>query len=234
MLVVDPEPATQLRGEENESDTDATWQMAVLDVDGRRVDTGRTGRGGGEQGSHQEIVENDWTGNLVDIRLSKIILEEEMGYEVDLVFTDYLAQWVALAQGDLHVAMEVWPSYVRPQMEEHIAEFGGSGEVTNLGHLGVSGRPGYYIFDYMLHGDAERGIEACCPDLTDWSKLNQYKDAFKTPESGDQGRWVGAPVAAWAAHDEERLANLDLDFQHVGLGSDVALLSEIRVVPCKG
>ena len=62
-----------------------------------------------------KIVENDWTGNLVDIRLSKIILEEEMGYEVDLVFTDYLAQWVALAQGDLHVAMEVWPSYVLRQ-----------------------------------------------------------------------------------------------------------------------
>ena len=181
-----------------------------------------------------KIVENDWTGNLVDIRLGKIILEEEMGYEVDLVFIDYLAQWVALAQGDLHVAMEVWPSYVRPQMEEHIAEYGGSGEVTSLGHLGVSGRPGYYIFDYMLHGDAERGIEACCPDLTDWSKLNEYKDAFKAPESGDQGRWVGAPVAAWAAHDEERLANLDLDFQHVGLGSDVALISEIESYHARG
>lgn len=181
-----------------------------------------------------KIVENDWTGNLVDIRLAKIILEEEMGYTVELVFTDYLAQWAALAQGDLHVAMELWPSYVRPQMEEHIADYGGSGAVTNLGHLGISGRVGYYVFDYMLHGDAARSIEACCPDLTDWSKLNEYKDAFKTPESGDQGRWVGAPVPAWAAHDAERLANLNLEFQHVGLGSDVALISEIESYHARG
>ena len=181
-----------------------------------------------------KIVENDWTGQLVDIRLAKIILEEEMGYEVDLVLAGLFAQWAAVAQGDLHVAMEVWPSYAADQLAEHLADYGGSGEVTNLGHLGVSGHPGYYIFDYMLHGDAARGIEACCPDLTDWTKLNEYKDAFKTPESGDKGRWVGTPVPAWAGHDEERLASLNLDYQHVSLGSDVALITEIEAYHARG
>ncbi|MEE9325613.1 MAG: ABC transporter substrate-binding protein [Dehalococcoidia bacterium] len=173
------------------------------------------------------IAENDWTGNFVDINLAKIILEEEMGYDVELIFADYTAQWVALEAGDLDVVMEIWPSYSIGQMEEFLAEEGGSGSVVSQEPMGIIGTTGYWVFTYVIEGDPERGIEATAPDLVDWTDLNQYKDLFKTPESGDKGRWVGAPVVGWAAHDEERVANLGLEYEHVYLGSEAALFAEI-------
>ena len=45
---------------------------------------------------------------------------------------------------------------------------------------------------------------------------------------------MGAPVVAWAAHDEERLANLNLDYQHVYLGTDIALIAEIEAAHSRG
>ena len=68
------------------------------------------------------IAENDWTGQLVDINLAKIILSEHMGYDVELVFADFTGQWVGLANGDLDVAMELWPSLVADAMQEWVVE----------------------------------------------------------------------------------------------------------------
>lgn len=73
------------------------------------------------------MVESDWTGNLVDINLAKIILEEEMGYEVELIYVDYTAQWVSIQAGDLDVSMELWTDTTRTQKAEYLKEFGGDG-----------------------------------------------------------------------------------------------------------
>ena len=45
------------------------------------------------------ISEVDWTGGLVDMMLAKIILEEEMGYEVETVYLDTQALWVGARPG---------------------------------------------------------------------------------------------------------------------------------------
>ena len=80
-----------------------------------------------------KLAEGDWTGNLLQVHLAKIILEENMGYEVDLIFADYTAQWVSIASGDLHIAMEQWQESTLPQMEKFLSEYGGNGEITFLG-----------------------------------------------------------------------------------------------------
>ncbi len=88
------------------------------------------------------IAENDWTGQLVDINLAKIILEEHMGYDVELVFADYTGQWAGLAAGDLDVTMEIWPSYSFAAHEEWIDE---KKKVEVVGDLGVVGNSGWWV-----------------------------------------------------------------------------------------
>ena len=173
------------------------------------------------------IAEGDWTGNLVDINLAKIILEEEMGYEVELAYVDYTAQWVSIQAGDLDVSMELWTDTTRAQKAKYLKEFGGDGSITYIGPLGVIGKGGWYVPTYVIEGDPERGIEPMCPEIAnDWRALNECKDLFATVETAPQGRWVGCYVIGWQCHEEERVKNLGLDFQQAYMGSEAAAVAE--------
>ena len=99
------------------------------------------------------IAENDWTGQLIDINLAKVILEEHMGIDVELVFADSVGQWVGLAAGDLDVAIELWPSYQVAPHKDWIDE---KGKVEALGDFGVLGVVGWYMPTYVIEGDPER------------------------------------------------------------------------------
>ena len=57
-----------------------------------------------------KIAVNPWTGSALDAQLAKILLEEKLGYRVELVAIDENAQFPSLANGDLSATMEVWPS----------------------------------------------------------------------------------------------------------------------------
>ena len=57
-----------------------------------------------------KLAENAWTGSSVNVNVAKILLEEQLGYKVELVTIDENAQWAALASGDLSATLEVWPS----------------------------------------------------------------------------------------------------------------------------
>ena len=175
------------------------------------------------------IAENDWTGNLVTINLAKKVLEHE-GYEVELVFADYTAQWAGLAAGDLDVAMEIWPSFSVAPHEEWIDE---KQAVEVIGDLGVVGKSGWYVPTYVIEGDAERGIEPMAPDLRTWEDVNRYADLFARPESGDKGFCIDA-VQSWEIHNEERLANLGVNLINVYAGTEGALVAEIESAYAKG
>src|SRR5438067_2219358 len=56
------------------------------------------------------LAHNDWLGANMNDAIAKILLEEKLGYAVDLVTSDTSGQWPSLASGALHVALEVWPS----------------------------------------------------------------------------------------------------------------------------
>ena len=176
------------------------------------------------------IAENDWTGQLVDINLAKIILEEEMGEEVELVFADYTGQWAGLAAGDLDVAMEIWPSFSFVAHEEWIDE---KGKVEVIGDLGVIGASGWFVPTYVIEGDAERGIEAMAPDLKTYKDMNKYAALFARPETGDKGFCIDA-VQSWEIHNEERIENLGVNYVNVYAGTEGALVAEIESAYAKG
>ena len=180
------------------------------------------------------IAEGDWTSNLVQVHIAKIILEEHMGYDVELILADYTAQWVSLASGDLHVALESWEEATKPLMSKYLKEYGGSGEVAFLGNCGMDGKSGYFVPSYVIEGDAERGIEPACPQLENWEQLNECAEAFATVETAPQGRWQGCAVVAWGCEDEKRVKNLGLDFVAAVAGSEPAHWAELESAYSRG
>ncbi len=44
-----------------------------------------------------------WTGNWLPAYVPKILLEDELGYTVEIVELSVAAAWVAIAQGDAHI-----------------------------------------------------------------------------------------------------------------------------------
>ena len=177
-----------------------------------------------------KIAENDWTGNLVDINLVKIILEQEYNIEAELIFADYTAQWAGLANGDLDVAMEIWPSFSLDAMDEWIEE---KKKVVKIGDLGMIGSSGWYVPTYVIKGDASRGIEPMAPDLKTWKDIEKYADLFKRPETGDKIFCIDA-VQSWEIHNEDRIKALGLNMQNVYAGTEGALMAEIEGAYQKG
>jgi len=61
-----------------------------------------------------------------------------------------------------------------------------------------------------------------------WENMNQYADLFKTLETGDKGRLLGCPTAAWECEDTKRMDMLGLNYAAVELGSEAAHWAEMQ------
>jgi len=177
-----------------------------------------------------KIAENDWTSQLVDINLAKIILEEQMGYDVELIFVDYSAQWVGMANGDIDVAMEIWPFSATEAIKEWVDE---KGKVMKIGPLGATGFTGWWVPTYVIKGDPKRGIKAVAPNLKNWEQLNDYAHVFARPETGDKGFCIDS-VASWDNKNSKRIPALGINYVNVYAGAEGPLLAEIRGAYQKG
>ena len=177
-----------------------------------------------------KIAENDWTGNHVNVWLSKIILEEELDYEVELVFASFTATWPAIAAGDMHVAMDFPLSYSIDAIAEFVTE---KKQVELVGPNGVANQARLYVPTYLIEGDSERGIEPLGADLADYRNLNKYKSAFARPESGDLG-FLLDNVPEWNNQTEERIAAFGWKFKTFYSGSDAASIAELKSAYAKG
>ncbi|WP_051088165.1 ABC transporter substrate-binding protein [Arhodomonas aquaeolei] len=156
---------------------------------------------------------NDWTGQNVSTRIMGGVLEE-MGYEVDYVQADYMAQFTGLKSGDLTVAMEIWETTAKDLMEEAVA----GGKVLDMGETGMRAVEDWWYPKYM---------EERCPGLPDWEALKDCADVFATPTTQPKGRYLGGAVT-WDGHAEERIEALDLPFEVVHSGTEAALMAEIQ------
>lgn len=158
---------------------------------------------------------HDWTGQLITTRIMGGVLQKA-GLNVDYVQADYLAQFAGLETGDLDVAMEIWETTGREAMDKAVA----TGKVVNLGETGMQAIEEWWYPAYMA--DA-------CPGLPDWKALLDpaCAEAFATPDTLPDGRYLGGPVT-WGGFDEERIAALGLPFQVIHAGTDAALFAELE------
>lgn len=178
------------------------------------------GDGGGEtgalpgEGTTVSIAINPWTGSAVNANVAKILLEQELGYTVDLVEIDEFAQFPAMSAGDLDATLEVWPS---GHAEDYATYIEGDGSVVDGGQLGVIGKIGWYVPTYMVEEH---------PDVAMLEGLNANADLFATTETGDKGQMLdGDP--SFVSFDAEIVETLGLDFEVVVAGSESALLAEL-------
>ena len=165
----------------------------------------------------------DWTGGAVMCEIIHQIVENEMGHKVKrIVMPSGPNVQAGIRAGDIDYACENWPSY-NANNATHISEYGGDGSVAKIADSGVVGVSGYYVPRYLVEGDG-----AAAPDLKSWDNMNQYADLFKTLETGEKGRLIGCPVAAWECADTERMEKLDLNYAVTELGSEAAHWAELQ------
>jgi glycine betaine/proline transport system substrate-binding protein len=163
-----------------------------------------------------KLAENSWTGSSVNVNVAKIILEQELGYEVEIVTIDERNQWPALATGDLSASLEVWPSGHQEAMAQYVDD---QKVVDNIGELGVVGKIGWYIPSYLLTDH---------PELATFEGFQNADDAalFKTAESGDAGQFL-AGDPAWVQYDADIIENLGMNLKIVNAGSEQAILAAL-------
>jgi len=163
-----------------------------------------------------KLAENAWTGSSININVAKILLEEKLGYKVEIVTIDENAQWAALGNGDLSASLEVWPSGHAANAKKYIDE---QKVVENLGELGVVGKISWYVPTYVVEQH---------PELATIDGFKKPEDValFKTAESGDQGQFL-AGDPSWVQYDEDIIKNLGLNFKVVRAGSEQAVLAAV-------
>jgi len=163
-----------------------------------------------------KLAENPWTGSSINVYVAKQLLEEKLGYKVEIVSIDENAMWAGLAKGDLSAALEVWPSGHAKDRETYID---GNKQVEDIGKLGPVGRIGWYVPTYVVDQH---------PELATWEgfKKSDLATLFKTAETGSQGQFLqGDP--SWVYYDADIIKNLGLNLKVVQAGSEDAMFAAV-------
>ena len=166
-----------------------------------------------------KLAVNEWTGQHVSTYIAGEMLEAA-GYKVEYVTAGYMNMYQAMADGELHAALEIWSSNVSDDYAKQVE----AGGVVELGDLGLDAKEG---IAYPAH------VEEICPGLPDWEALKDCAAQFASAETLPAGRLVDYP-ADWGTPGADRIAGLELPFKAVPAGSEGALIAELRASSEKG
>jgi glycine betaine/proline transport system substrate-binding protein len=157
----------------------------------------------------------DWTSVNINANILGTILTE-LGYNVEYVTADYLSSLTTgLTTGDITIGMEFWDTTAGEAMVASDA----TGQTERLGSLGAQAIEEWWYPLYMKEK---------CPGLPNWEALKDpaCAEAFSTPDTAPDGRYLGGPVT-WEGFDDERVEALGLPFQVVHAGTDAAMFAEL-------
>ena len=142
-----------------------------------------------EEPPRETIIFSDlnWSSAQLQNRIAQYLVEKGYSYPTDVVFGATLPLFQGLRNGDTHVTMEIW----LPNQDETWNEAQAAGEVYPVGlSLGKDWQSAFVIPKYLQEQYPELDS---VDDLTD----QQFKDLFKTAETGDKARLVSC-VIGWA------------------------------------
>ena len=160
-----------------------------------------------------KLAINEWTGQHITTQIAGQMLEAA-GYKVEYTTAGYMNMWQAMADGELHAALEVWSSNVSDQF----AQLAEAGSVVEISDLELEAKEG---FAYPSH------VADICPGLPAWEALKDCAGKFATAETLPAGRLVDYP-ADWGTPGADRVTGLELPFKAVPAGSEGALIAELR------
>ncbi len=141
------------------------------------------------EGPKETIIFGDlnWSSALLQNRIAQYIVEKGYGYPTDVKFGATLPLFQGLQNGDTDVTMEIW----LPNQDEAWNAAREEGAVLSVGQsLGKDWQSAFVIPAYL---------QEQYPDLDSVEDLKeqQYKDLFKTAETGDKARLVSC-IIGWA------------------------------------
>jgi glycine betaine/proline transport system substrate-binding protein len=164
-----------------------------------------------------KLAANPWDASRLNAEIARILLVDELGYDVAVNEIDEFKQFDALERGDLHASLEVWPS----GHVDDITNYVNAGKVEDGGALGPLGKIGWYVPTYML---------TTYPDIATkgWEALKDPKlvEALATTETNPKGRFLSGDKT-WVQYDQQIIDNLGLNLQVVYAGSEDAEIAEI-------
>jgi glycine betaine/proline transport system substrate-binding protein len=166
-----------------------------------------------------------WESGSLITEILRTIVEKGYGYPTDKLPGSTVSLEAALAKNDIQVIGEEWagrsPAWVKAESE---------GKVFGLGDTVKGATEGWYVPEFVIKGDAARGIKPLAPDLKSVADLPKYKDVFKDPESPGQGRFLNSP-SGWTSEivNTQKLKAYKLTDSYVNFrtGSGAALDAEI-------
>ena len=132
----------------------------------------------------------NWSSALVQNRIAQYIVEKGYGYPTEVKLGATLPLFQGLKRGDTDVTMEIW----LPNQDEAWEEARSEGAVLSVGKsLGQDWQSAFVIPAYL---------QEQYPDLDSVEDLKeqQYKDLFKTAETGDKARLVSC-IIGWACEE---------------------------------
>ncbi|WP_438391845.1 glycine betaine ABC transporter substrate-binding protein [Caballeronia sp. DA-9] len=134
---------------------------------------------------------------------------------------------------DLNVVVEYWSG--RTAAYDNA---GKEGKVEIVGSLIKGGSvEGYYVPDYLVHGDAARGIKPLAPDLKTITDLAKYKQLFSDDDEPSKGRLYNCPIG-WQCESDTaqklKAYNLDSSYTNFHPGSGPALDAAIESAMQRG
>jgi glycine betaine/proline transport system substrate-binding protein len=169
------------------------------------------GGGGGEAAKEDcgKVVLNEqaWAGSTANTYIAKAVLEDDLGCEVEITKITEIPVFQAMADGKVDAVLEDWQ-----HVDEYKKYIEDAGTVVMGGPLGVEGHIGWFIPQYLMDEN---------PEFKTWKGLKGNEDLFKTPESGDQGMFLGGDPS-YVQKDKELIEALDLNFKHVTAGAEPA------------
>jgi glycine betaine/proline transport system substrate-binding protein len=139
-----------------------------------------------------KIADMGWTSNVPIINIMKLILTDELGYDVEFAATLWPAPtFLALAKDspDVDIYAECWLPNQQSLVDEYVTDKG-QAEVVSTSYGGAP--QGWAVPRYVIEGDPERGIEPMAPNLRSVAQLNDYINLFDRNQDG-RGDLVGGP-----------------------------------------
>jgi glycine betaine/proline transport system substrate-binding protein len=164
-----------------------------------------------------KMAHNDWLSAELNDTVAQILLQEQMGYTVEFVPAGTTDQWQSIADGALHVSLEVWPSGHPTELQKFLND---EKSVEDAGLLGPVARVGWFIPTYLLTAH---------PELATWEGLKNpdIVSMFVTPDTAPKGRFVNGDEK-WVQWDQKIINNLELDFTVKFLGSEDAEIAALE------
>ncbi len=153
------------------------------------------------------LNEQAWAGSTANTYIAKAVLEEDLGCKVEITKIAEIPVFQAMADGKVDAVLEDWQHV--DEYKQYIDE---AGTVVQGGPLGVKGHIGWFIPRYLMDEN---------PEFKTWKGLKGQEELFKTPESGDQGMFLGGDPS-YVQKDKELIEALDLNFKHVTAGAEPA------------